>query len=143
MHDGGRRWSRSPRDARIAYFELAGASYLVVTCEEDAVESVAGLTKAEAEVLRSALRGLTSLEIALARNRSLSTVKKQLESAYRKLGVSSRAEAAASLEAHGGDVAGFLSVARILGERKVDEARCRPRDRKRVQRRAGSRKLVA
>ena len=51
----------------------------------------------KAEVVRAALAGLTNEEIAVTRGRSIFTVQNQLAAAWRKLGVSSRHEAAALL----------------------------------------------
>lgn len=51
-----------------------------------------GLTPAEQAVARLLFHGATSTEIADARSVSVKTIGNQLESIYRKLGVSSRAE---------------------------------------------------
>ena len=50
------------------------------------------LSPAEGAVVELASRGYRNAEIAQRRATAISTTKKQLESAYRKLGVSSRAE---------------------------------------------------
>ena len=50
------------------------------------------LSPAEGVVIELASRGHSNAEIAKRRTAAISTIKKQLESAYRKLGVSSRAE---------------------------------------------------
>lgn len=50
------------------------------------------LTPAEREIAGSILRGLTAAQIAAARGVSTATVASQLQSIYRKVGVSSRAE---------------------------------------------------
>jgi DNA-binding NarL/FixJ family response regulator len=55
------------------------------------------LTPAETAVAELAFAGLANEEIARARGRSARTVANQLASAYRKLGVGSRAELAARL----------------------------------------------
>jgi DNA-binding CsgD family transcriptional regulator len=52
----------------------------------------ANLSPAEGAVIELASRGYSNAEIAKRRATALSTTKKQLESAYRKLGVGSRAE---------------------------------------------------
>ncbi len=54
----------------------------------------ASLTRAEAEVARYVLKGLSNKQIALRRRTCERTVANQLASLYRKLDVSSRAELA-------------------------------------------------
>lgn len=54
-----------------------------------------GLTAAELEVVALVLDGLSNQEIAQRRAVARSTIRKQLEGIYRKLGVGSRAELAA------------------------------------------------
>jgi DNA-binding CsgD family transcriptional regulator len=54
-----------------------------------------GLTAAESEVARLVLEGLSNRQIAKQRAIALSTVRKHLETIYRKLGVRSRSELAA------------------------------------------------
>jgi DNA-binding CsgD family transcriptional regulator len=53
------------------------------------------LTPAERQVVSALLRGHSYAQIARARRRSVNTVAKQAGSAFRKLGVTSRAELAA------------------------------------------------
>ncbi len=53
-----------------------------------------GLTESERAVLLAALSGASTAEIARARSVSPKTVSNQLHSAYRKLGVCGRSEAA-------------------------------------------------
>jgi DNA-binding CsgD family transcriptional regulator len=84
-----------PLGLRAEAFELDRAQYLVASYPAPTARAIAGLSKAEAEVLGAALQGLTNTEIALARGRSVFTIGNQLSSAMRKLGVSSRSEAAA------------------------------------------------
>jgi DNA-binding CsgD family transcriptional regulator len=55
-------------------------------------EVAKNLTPAEGAVVELASRGYSNAEIAKRRTTAISTAKKQLESAYRKLGVGSRAE---------------------------------------------------
>ena len=55
------------------------------------------LTRAEEEVARAAIGGLSNAEIATMRGRSERTIANQLASIFRKLGVTSRAELAAVL----------------------------------------------
>ena len=54
-----------------------------------------GLTAAELEVVALVLDGLSNQQIAQRRAVARSTIRKQLEGIYRKLGVGSRAELAA------------------------------------------------
>jgi DNA-binding NarL/FixJ family response regulator len=86
-----------PRDLRSHVFELDGRQYVVLSFEGRQAPQLAGLSKAETEVVRAALAGLTNEEIAVTRGRSIFTIQNQLAAAWRKLGVSSRHEAAALL----------------------------------------------
>jgi len=85
------------RDLRSHVFELDGQQYAVLSFEGAQPPRLAGLSKAETEVVRAALAGLTNEEIAVTRGRSIFTIQNQLAAAWRKLGVSSRHEAAALL----------------------------------------------
>jgi DNA-binding NarL/FixJ family response regulator len=85
------------RDLRGHVFELDGQQYAVLSFESAQPPRLAGLSKAETEVVRAALAGLTNEEIAVTRGRSIFTIQNQLAAAWRKLGVSSRHEAAALL----------------------------------------------
>jgi DNA-binding CsgD family transcriptional regulator len=87
----------APRDLRTHNFELDGREYVVLSFESAQAPRLAGLSKAETEVVRAALAGLTNEEIAVTRGRSIFTIQNQLAAAWRKLGVSSRHEAAAKL----------------------------------------------
>jgi DNA-binding NarL/FixJ family response regulator len=87
----------APRDLRTHNFELDGRQYVVLSFESAQAPRLAGLSKAETEVVRAALAGLTNEEIAVTRGRSIFTIQNQLAAAWRKLGVSSRHEAAALL----------------------------------------------
>lgn len=58
----------------------------------DGVSAPPGLSAAEREVARAALEGLSNGEIAAARGTSVRTVANQLQSIFRKLGVSGRTE---------------------------------------------------
>lgn len=60
-------------------------------------EPAQDLSRAETAVVRLLLEGLTRAEIARRRRVSASTVNKQVESAFKKLGVGSRSELAARL----------------------------------------------
>ena len=86
-----------PRDLRSHVFELDGQRYVVLSFEGRQAPQLAGLSKTETEVVRAALAGLTNEEIAVTRGRSIFTIQNQLAAAWRKLGVSSRHEAAALL----------------------------------------------
>jgi DNA-binding CsgD family transcriptional regulator len=82
---------------RRALADLTGVSDLIGPLQS------AGLTAREAEVLRLAALGNTSKRIAAQLETSDKTVNKHLERCYRKLGVHSRAEAAARLWALAAD----------------------------------------
>lgn len=56
----------------------------------DAPRGVVKLTRAEAQVVSHAARGLSNKEIARALGKAETTVRNQLQSVYRKLGVRSR-----------------------------------------------------
>lgn len=89
----GRRATAAAREAREARdrCEAADTPGLVVTTD------VAPLTDREREVVTMAARGTASREIAEQLVVSLRTVNNLIQRAYGKLGVSSRAEAAAAL----------------------------------------------
>ena len=55
------------------------------------------LTDAEKDIVELVLQGLTTAQIAAARDVAKTTVSSQLQSIYRKLGVASRAELACKL----------------------------------------------
>lgn len=55
------------------------------------------LTEAEKDVVDLVLQGLTTAQVAVARGVSKATVSSQLQTIYRKLGVTSRAELACKL----------------------------------------------
>src|SRR4029079_17498762 len=75
----------APRDLRSHVFELDGRQYAVVSFESAQAPRLAGLSKAETEVVRAALAGLTNEEIAVTRGRSIFTIQNQLAAAWRKL----------------------------------------------------------
>lgn len=85
-----------PAGLSAARFAIDGEELLVISWPADTTP-IAGLSEAESAVLRAALGGLTNLEIARQRRRSIFTIHNQLRSAFRKLGVMTRAEAAALL----------------------------------------------
>jgi DNA-binding NarL/FixJ family response regulator len=81
--------------AQLGEVVLAIVSY---TVEPARLESKPDkLTDAEQDMLTRVLRGERNAEIAAARRTSVSTVKKQICSLFRRLGVSSRAELAAQI----------------------------------------------
>ena len=73
---------------------LVGAEVFVVLSYPTPKQAscLGNLTGAETAVVRAASAGLSSAEIAAHRGSSVFTVNNQLNSAYRKLGVSSRWE---------------------------------------------------
>jgi len=86
----------APRDLR-AYRLSDGDDELVIFSYRLEHPSLEVLTEAEREVVLEAARGLSNLEIAKRRNRSVRTIVNQLASAFRKLGIRSRSELAARL----------------------------------------------
>lgn len=96
---------RAPADLRVTLSEDAQGLLAVFSFASDPEQAVAArsggrlpqLTPAEAHVLALLVEGHGLDAIAQARGTSLSTVRKQLESLYRKLGVHSRGELAALL----------------------------------------------
>ena len=86
-----------PRGLRATSLELADSRYVVLSYPVDAHRTIPDLTAAESEVLWAAVDGLTNAEIAAIRQRSVFTIQNQLAAACRKLGVSSRTEAALKL----------------------------------------------
>ena len=91
-------WGEDEGPSRLAAarFNVNGEEVLVLSWPADAA-TIEGLSAAESDVLRAALGGLTSAEIARERGRSVFTIQNQIASALRKLGVTTRAEAAALL----------------------------------------------
>ena len=94
---------RSAGDQRAANHAANAASAAASLCQGPqtpglvAERSVTPLTHREREVISLAARGLPSKEIATSLNVSIRTVNNQIQRAYLKLGVSSRAEAADAL----------------------------------------------
>ena len=82
---------RPPRDLRTTHLRVGGDTFVVVSFP-DATDV---LTPSERAVVELAVEGTSNAAIAAVRGVSPRTVDKQLESAYRKLGVASRAELAA------------------------------------------------
>lgn len=73
---------------------VAGEPLLVVSLPSPQPD-ISGLTPAERAVTSDAAHGLSNAQIAKRRKRSQRTVANQLSSAFRKLGVTSRADLAA------------------------------------------------
>lgn len=98
------RNSKPPAGLRATRLDVGGEHYVVFSYPARTADLLARLTPAERDVVALALEGWTSAAIAAARGRAKRTVDKQLEGAYRKLGVSSRAELAAWVTRAGGAV---------------------------------------
>lgn len=75
----------------------AGGETLVVFSFPSQYDASTDLTATEREIVELTLRGLTTAQIASVRGVVKATVSSQLQSIYRKLGVSSRAELACML----------------------------------------------
>jgi DNA-binding NarL/FixJ family response regulator len=90
----GDREKPAPEGLRVSTFAIAGEKILVLSYPTEAPTPIGALSASESEVLRAALGGLSNGEIAALRGRSVSTIENQLASAFRKLGVTTRAEAA-------------------------------------------------
>jgi len=85
-----------PRDLRVTTIEIDGQTLVVLSHATQAPDDVlGGLPASEREVLRHVLEGRSQQEIAGLRGTSPRTVAKQIERAYRRLGVRSKAELAA------------------------------------------------
>jgi DNA-binding CsgD family transcriptional regulator len=85
------------QDVDVFELELEGEALVVVSVPVSRAPGAGTLTAAEAAVAREAVAGRSNAEIARRRGSSPRTVANQLASAYRKLGVVSRAELAARL----------------------------------------------
>lgn len=83
-----------PRDLRVTHCTLEGEHLVILShpAVTSPDETLAMLSQAEREVVSYILDGFTQAEVAMLRGTSPRTIAKQLESAYRRLGVSSRAE---------------------------------------------------
>ena len=84
---------------KLAELSLAGEQLLVGAYPLVDERRVRKLTDAEREVLAAILAGSTNQDIARRRQASAQTVAKQVQSVFRKLGVRSRSELAAHLQA--------------------------------------------
>jgi DNA-binding NarL/FixJ family response regulator len=90
----GERRARAPAGLRASTFVVDRRPVLVLSYPAECAAPIAALTAAEAAVLRAAVFGSTNVEIAKLRKRSVFTIQNQLACAFRKLGVTTRAEAA-------------------------------------------------
>jgi DNA-binding CsgD family transcriptional regulator len=87
--------SGRPADIRASSLQVGDGKYVLLSFARSS--SVAdNLTPAERQVALAALAGLSTADIARMRGSSPRTVANQLATLFRKLGVSSRAELAAS-----------------------------------------------
>ncbi|MBI3205755.1 MAG: response regulator transcription factor [Myxococcales bacterium] len=85
-----------PRSLRVKRAR-AGSERVYIFSYPIEAPPVAALTPAELAVVQLVVGGQSRREIAESRGVALSTVHKQIESAYKKLGVGSRSELAAKL----------------------------------------------
>ena len=83
--------------ARLREIEVAGEPMLVGVLPPVAAEHLAGLSEVEREIALALVQGATNREIAARRSSAERTVANQVQTLYRKLGVSSRAGLAALL----------------------------------------------
>jgi DNA-binding NarL/FixJ family response regulator len=92
-----RRSSPPPLGLQVFQFVLGGVPHAILTFPAVALERAECLSPAERLVLSDVLRGLSIRDVARLRDRSEGTIRKQIASAYAKLGVGSRRELAAFL----------------------------------------------
>ena len=83
------------REGRQLRFRIDDRPALLVSRSVGSVQR-AELTPSEAAVANLAILGYSNREIAERRHTSLNTVSNQLNSVYRKIGINSRSELAAS-----------------------------------------------
>jgi len=105
VRSGGGAWPASPPPADLLAYrlDLGGSEFAVLEWPAGrTADARALLTTAERAVVALVLSGWSNAQVALRRGCSARTVANQLASAYRKLGVGSRAELAARVAA-GGD----------------------------------------
>jgi len=96
-------WRGVPAGLAASRLEFGGLDLAVLEWPgPDLAERMAALTPSELDVVRLALEGLSNEAIATRRGSAERTVANQLASAYAKLGVGSRAEAAAWAARRGG-----------------------------------------
>lgn len=104
----GQRSSADPPDPSVALdgvtvtpVTIGGVRGLVIDLPLDRAELPECLTEAERDVVTLLLEGRSNQEIATMRGRSYRTIANQLAAIYRKLGVASRTELIAALDASG------------------------------------------
>jgi DNA-binding CsgD family transcriptional regulator len=83
----------NPR-CRVTRFQIGGEQ-LVIASYPAPSSSIDRLTPTERRLLQGLLQAQSARDLARERNRSLATVRHQVEGIYQKLGVHSRAELAA------------------------------------------------
>lgn len=82
----------SPRDVSCVTFRVAEHELLLLTFPLPTIALPSGLSTAESEVVRLLVAGESPDKIASARGKSVNTVRNQIRSVYKKLGVSTTAE---------------------------------------------------
>ncbi len=91
----GREGRTPPEDLRATRVRIGGAEYVLMSFPRDA--SLADeLTPAERQVALAVLAGYSNAEIARMRGSAPRTIANQIASIFRKLGVRSRGELAAT-----------------------------------------------
>lgn len=92
-----------PEGLRVTQCTIDGVAYVLMSHPIPLAlpRSFDALSSAERDVVAHVLEGWTQAQIADYRKTSPRTVAKQLESAYRRLGVSSRAQLVALVEGGG------------------------------------------
>jgi DNA-binding NarL/FixJ family response regulator len=93
---------RPPPGLEVVSIDVQGRELVLLRFPIPAPRLPGSLSRAEREVVAGVLQGRSNAEIARERGTSLRTVAVQLQSIFRKLGVGSRTELAATL-LHGDD----------------------------------------
>jgi DNA-binding CsgD family transcriptional regulator len=86
-----------PPGLKVARFRVDGRQFALFSYPRAPPGLWERLSEAEGKVITQLLRGLSNREIAAVRHTSLRTVANQVASAFRRIGVSSRAELSAVL----------------------------------------------
>ena len=89
--------ARPPPHLRASVMELDGQRYVMFEWPLEARDGWRTLTAAELEIIELLREGLTDRQIAERRGRTRSTITKQIDAVFRKLGVQSRRELASRL----------------------------------------------
>jgi DNA-binding CsgD family transcriptional regulator len=100
-------WPQPPRDLELSFVWIDGEELAVLSHPVDEPLPLKGLTEAEHQVAKDILDGLSNPQIALRRGTVPRTVAKQVASIFRKLGVGSRRQLAAT---HNGGARGDLTA---------------------------------